>query len=47
MKPYTYILTEEDSDHDKLYRIKYATVSGTITLMTKSFGRGVDFICGD
>ena len=42
-----FTLTETDKDHDKLNRIKYATVSGTITLMTRSFARGVDFVCGD
>lgn len=43
IKEFSYKLTEEDSDHDKLYRIKHATAPSTVTLMTRGFGRGTDF----
>ena len=40
-------LTEKQSLEEKQHRIKNATVSGQITLFTKTFGRGTDFICYD
>ena len=48
-KEYTKVLTEEDnltiSEKDKF--VKDATRSGAINLITKSFGRGTDFVCRD
>ncbi|EAR88873.1 helicase carboxy-terminal domain protein, putative (macronuclear) [Tetrahymena thermophila SB210] len=43
------IITEEVSTNNdkKQQLIKKATVSGQITLLTSSFGRGTDFICRD
>ncbi|CAF1394740.1 unnamed protein product [Adineta steineri] len=41
------ILTEEASPAEKESIIKRATGSGQITLFTKTFGRGTDFICHD
>jgi len=40
-------LTEELPSSEKLQIIKAATFSNRITLITKSFGRGTDFICQD
>ncbi|CAF4122389.1 unnamed protein product [Adineta steineri] len=40
-------LTEQTSLEEKESRIKSATVSGRITLFTRTFGRGTDFICYD
>jgi hypothetical protein len=39
------ILTEDVTVKDKILFIKKATTSGKITFLTKSFGRGIDFIC--
>ena len=44
IKTFSFKLTEEDSDHDKIYRIKHATAPETVTLMTRGFGRGIDFV---
>ncbi len=41
------IITEELETADKIKRIKQATTSGQVTLLTKSFGRGTDFVCRD
>jgi len=46
-KASTFTLSELDSDEDKITRIKFATIAGTVTLFTNSFGRGTDFICAD
>ncbi|KAL4489801.1 hypothetical protein ABPG72_022441 [Tetrahymena utriculariae] len=40
-------LITEELLTDKLQLIKKATVSGQVTLLTDSFGRGTDFICHD
>ncbi|CAF4095909.1 unnamed protein product [Rotaria sp. Silwood2] len=40
-------LTEEASSEEKEILIKRATVPGQITLLTRIFGRGTDFICYD
>ena len=40
-------LTEEASSQEKEDLIRRATVSGQITLFTRTFGRGTDFICCD
>ncbi|CAF1137415.1 unnamed protein product, partial [Didymodactylos carnosus] len=40
-------LTEEASLEEKENRIKRATASDQITLLTRTFGRGTDFICHD
>ena len=40
-------LTEEASPEEKEILIKRATVPGQITLLTRIFGRGTDFICYD
>ncbi|CAF1341009.1 unnamed protein product [Rotaria sp. Silwood1] len=47
LKESTVYLTEEASLEEKEILIKRATVSGQITLFTKTFGRGTDFICHD
>jgi hypothetical protein len=41
------IMTEEVDNDEKLSLIKKATNSGRITLLTKSFGRGTDFVSRD
>ena len=41
------ILSPEDSNEDKERKIRYATTSGMVTLMTRDFARGCDFICND
>ncbi|MBX9585798.1 MAG: hypothetical protein K2X50_00940 [Gammaproteobacteria bacterium] len=41
------VITEELETPDKIKRIKQATTSGQVTLLTKSFGRGTDFVCRD
>ncbi|CAF0939888.1 unnamed protein product [Adineta steineri] len=41
------ILTEEASSEEKETKIKRATRSGQVTLFTRTFGRGTDFICYD
>lgn len=43
------IITEEvaSSPKEKEMLIKRSTTSGQITFLTKSFGRGTDFICRD
>ncbi|CAF3605157.1 unnamed protein product [Rotaria sp. Silwood1] len=40
-------LTEEASSLEKETLIKRSTTSGQITLFTKNFGRGTDFVCYD
>ncbi|CAF0828795.1 unnamed protein product [Adineta steineri] len=40
-------LTEELEEEEKESLIKRATTSGQITLFTRTFGRGTDFICHD
>uniref|UniRef100_A0A6B2KWF2 Uncharacterized protein n=1 Tax=Arcella intermedia TaxID=1963864 RepID=A0A6B2KWF2_9EUKA len=40
-------ITEELNSKEKEERVKQATLSGQITLLTKAFGRGTDFICRD
>ncbi|CAF4513141.1 unnamed protein product, partial [Rotaria sp. Silwood2] len=42
-----FYLTEEGSSDEKEQIIKRATVSGQVTLCTRSFGRGTDFVCYD
>jgi len=46
-KKITNIMTEELTPIEKDRITKSATSSGKITLITKSFGRGTDFICRD
>jgi hypothetical protein len=41
------IMTEEVNHTEKISLIKRATNSGQVTLLTKSFGRGTDFVCRD
>lgn len=41
------IITEEINDSEKVALIKRATTANQVTLLTKSFGRGTDFICRD
>jgi predicted GTPase len=41
------ILKEDVDPKDKEILIKRATTAGQVTLMTKSFGRGTDFMCRD
>jgi len=41
------IISEELSPEEKDLYIKRATMSGQVTLLTKAFGRGTDFICRD
>ncbi|KAL4480352.1 hypothetical protein ABPG74_020868 [Tetrahymena malaccensis] len=43
----TYIMTEENSIDERKKIIKDATYSGAITLLTKIFGRGIDFQVND
>jgi preprotein translocase subunit SecA len=40
----TSTLCETNDDHELKRRINFATRSGQITLLTKTFGRGVDFV---
>ncbi|CAF0938955.1 unnamed protein product [Adineta steineri] len=40
-------LTEEESLEEKANSTKRATTSGQVTLLTRTFGRGTDFICHD
>ncbi|CAF0898623.1 unnamed protein product [Adineta steineri] len=47
LKDHVFCLTEQASLQEKESRIKSATVSGRITLFTRTFGRGTDFICYD
>jgi preprotein translocase subunit SecA len=46
-KSESHILTEEANAHEKTYFINAATMSGKITLCTRTFGRGTDFITHD
>jgi len=41
------MIVTEDSDEEKRYEMAKRTSSGQITLITRSFGRGVDFTCLD
>ncbi|CAF1222140.1 unnamed protein product, partial [Didymodactylos carnosus] len=41
------IITEEISSKDKEMFVKRATTSGQVTLLTREFGRGTDFVCND
>jgi len=41
------IMTEENDSLEKERLIKSATCSGQVTLLTKAFGRGTDFVCTD
>ena len=43
----TSILNETHNAYDRDSRIKKATSQGNITFMTRSFGRGTDFILFD
>ncbi|KAL4505988.1 hypothetical protein ABPG72_013749 [Tetrahymena utriculariae] len=45
--PQTYIMTEENSIEERKKIIQDATYSGAITLMTRIFGRGIDFQVND
>ncbi|CAF2548255.1 unnamed protein product [Rotaria sp. Silwood2] len=45
IKPSVAYLTEEASSKEKEVTIKRATTSGQITLLTRTFGRGTDFVC--
>ncbi|CAF2540249.1 unnamed protein product [Rotaria sp. Silwood2] len=47
IKDFVVYLTEEASLTEKENLIKRATGSGQVTLFTKAFGRGTDFICHD
>lgn len=40
-------ITEETANNEKTALIKRATMSGQVTLLTKAFGRGTDFVCRD
>lgn len=40
-------LTEEASPQEKSHLVQRATISGQITLITRTFGRGTDFVCYD
>ena len=40
-------LTEEASAQEKEHLVRRATTSGQITLITRTFGRGTDFVCHD
>ena len=40
-------LTESVEEPEKSHLVKKATVAGRVTLLTRTFGRGVDFICYD
>ena len=39
------VLTEEANSQERETRVRRATSSGQITFLTKTFGRGTDFIC--
>lgn len=41
------VLTEEANSDEKEKTVKRATKSGQITLFTRTFGRGTDFVCFD
>ena len=41
------ILTEHQTGAEKIANIRRATVVGQISLLTRSYGRGTDFICRD
>ena len=43
----TSILTEENNANEKDIIVKQATISGRVSLITKTFGRGTDFVCRD
>lgn len=43
----TRIMTEETSSKDKEVLVRQAATAGSITLLTRSFGRGTDFFCYD
>jgi preprotein translocase subunit SecA len=45
--PHAAKITEETSALDKEGNISAAVTSGRITLLTRAFGRGTDFICYD
>jgi hypothetical protein len=45
--PVIHTIEEETSKNDRNYFIKQSTVHGQITLITRAFGRGSDFICRD
>ena len=47
IKPYVSYLTEEASAEEKNHLVNRATTSGQITLITRTFGRGTDFVCHD
>ena len=40
-------LTEEASAQEKDHLVRRATTSGQVTLITRTFGRGTDFVCHD
>eukprot|EP01126_Amoeba_proteus_P035442 TRINITY_DN3575_c0_g1_i2.p1 TRINITY_DN3575_c0_g1~~TRINITY_DN3575_c0_g1_i2.p1 ORF type:complete len:976 (-),score=254.01 TRINITY_DN3575_c0_g1_i2:133-2694(-) len=42
----TRVMTEDSSDEERAFLVK-RTNSGDITLLTRSFGRGTDFVCYD
>lgn len=41
------IITEENSSGERDHYVSRSTLSGQITLLTKTLGRGIDFICLD
>ena len=41
------VITEDTNAEDRDRKIKMASISGTVTLMTRSLGRGTDFRCLD
>jgi preprotein translocase subunit SecA len=41
------LITEELTQGEKETKIRRATTSGQVSLLTRVFGRGIDFICRD
>ena len=41
------IINEKDNNKEKANKVLRATQSSQITLSTKNFGRGTDFVCYD
>ena len=41
------VMTEELDGSDVEKRVRFATTSGRVTLLTRAFGRGTDFVCRD
>ena len=47
LKEKSHFMTEKANDKEKESKVTLASKKGQITLMTRSFGRGTDFICRD